>query len=316
MCVFVGCRGLLVLSIAAACCWTATGQGWSSSSTSFSSSSYSGPPYDLPCVLNGKFVLHGTSKQLTECSHCVCDNSTVTCQFIACPPLLCSQSQRIKLEGKCCKICPNKVTVKKVVPLVHPHTSLEQGKENQIAMDLQVKYLGATNALGQGLWTMRLWMSSSEDGTSELSGTVLEEALSEGQQSQSLTTSSSGTLVFEDVRYRFDLTDHTCADAAFICAKFNKGRNPEMEKVNIPFNFSSRPSEDVLTSCVANQYCHASTTPVPEDVDSGDGRKEIPPSSDCSLYSLLLQVEQERLAETRKMNEQFADLISIMETRV
>ena len=97
-------------------------------------------------------------------------------------------------------------------------------------------------------------MAENEDGTGELSGTVMEEALTEGQQSQGLKRNPGGVFSIEDIRYRFDLTDHTCEEANFICAKFNKGPNPEVQKDYLTFHFTAKPTKDVLAGCVENAF--------------------------------------------------------------
>ncbi|XP_033625444.1 uncharacterized protein LOC117288629 isoform X2 [Asterias rubens] len=249
---FVGWKGLWVLSvILLGCCLTVQGQDSSSSSSS------SGVISDLPCASpEGDIVQHGERYQMSECSFCECDNSTLSCQFETCPPLTCRN--RIKFEGVCCKACPYNVTIEDVVPIVPPDTQIEQGKVSEIALDLDAMYAfnaEATSVAGQGLWTTRLWMAENEDGTGELSGTIVEEALTEGQQSQDLKKNPGGVFSIEDIRYRFDLTDHTCEEANFICAKFNKGPNPEVEKDYLTFHFSAKPTEEVLTGCVENTFC-------------------------------------------------------------
>lgn len=150
------------------------------------------------------------------------------------------------------------MTAEDVVPVVHPGTEIDQGRESEITLDLIMMYSynsEATSVAGQGLWTTRLWMAENEDGTGELSGTVMEEALTEGQQSQGLKRNPGGVFSIEDIRYRFDLTDHTCEEANFICAKFNKGPNPEVQKDYLTFHFTAKPTKDVLTGCVENAFC-------------------------------------------------------------
>ena len=81
------------------------------------------------------------------------------------------------------------VTINDVIPVIPPDTSIEQGRESEIVLNLDVMYAfntEATSVSGQGLWTTRLWMARNEDGSGELSGTIVEEALTEGQQSQDL----------------------------------------------------------------------------------------------------------------------------------
>ncbi len=141
MCAFVGCRGLLVLFIAATCCWNATGQESSSYLfSSWSSDSSDSVVSDLPCIRHGKIFLHGETSRLDDCTTCVCDNSTLSCQFKSCPlPLQCSHSERIKLKGVCCQICPNSDSVNEGAPPVSPDTSKEQ---DSVVSDLPCKYQG------------------------------------------------------------------------------------------------------------------------------------------------------------------------------
>ena len=133
-----------------------------------------------------------------------------------------------------------------------------EGAQNEIALNLDVTYLDeteTTSITGQGLWATRLWMSMSEDGSDELAGTVVEEALTEGQQSQDLKKNQGRRLQIRDIRYRFDLTGHTCDDAKYVCAKFNKGPNPEPAKSFLTFTFETRPDESVLTGCSEVPSC-------------------------------------------------------------
>ncbi|XP_071788224.1 uncharacterized protein [Asterias amurensis] len=255
---YVGWKGLWVLSVILLleCCVTVQGQ-----ESSYSSSS-SGVISALPCTSpQGEIVAHGERYQMSDCVFCECDNATLNCQFETCPPLTCRN--RIKFEGVCCKACPYNVSVEDVVPVVPPGTEIDQGRESEITLDLIMMYSynsEATSVAGQGLWTTRLWMAENEDGTGELSGTVMEEALTEGQQSQGLKRNPVGLFSIEDIRYRFDLTGHTCEEANFICAKFNKGSNPEVEKDYLPFIFSVIPTGKVLTGCVKNTFCKAASS--------------------------------------------------------
>lgn len=154
------------------------------------------------------------------------------------------------------------VIVDDVTPMIDGGAEVRGGAENEIAIDLDVHYIETsetTSVTGQGLWTTRLWMSPTEDGSVELAGTVVEEALTEGQQAQDLKKNPSGRHVIRDIRYRFDLTDYTCDDAKYVCAKFNKGPNPEPAKSFLPFNFSATPDEAVLTGCSEVQRCQGKT---------------------------------------------------------
>ncbi|XP_071787482.1 chordin-like protein 1 [Asterias amurensis] len=322
MFVFVGCRGLLVLSIAVACCLAAEGLAEDESYSSSSSSAYTGVSNDLPCIgpgdrsyrmyLHGAFmrlndckvctcdnstlscqiescpqelpcgpssrtkldgeccktcpknvvprelscmyddqiIRHGERKvALNDCSYCDCDNSTLSCQYLTCPPLGCRQ--RIRIEGECCKICGYNVSVNEINPEV-PQASIKQGKANEIALQLKVKYSEAIpwNKHDRGVWTVRVWMSSSENGQNELSGTVMQKALHERERPSS---EMEGKVVFNDVSYGFDLTGHTCQDAKFICAQFI---NPKKER-NVYYSlvFISPLYGELLTSCVENTNC-------------------------------------------------------------
>ena len=150
------------------------------------------------------------------------------------------------------------ITVNKVRPELVPGTYMVEGVENMVTLDLNVVYANnqeATGVQGQFLWTGKLWLSSHADGSSELSGTVMDEALTEGQQSQGLKKSPSATFEVENIRYQVDLTGHTCREARYVCAKFNKGPNPEVKKDYLDFHFSSYPKEKVLTGCTQIEDC-------------------------------------------------------------
>ena len=141
---------------------------------------------------------------------------------------------------------------------VPTNTSIQAGTQNELFVDLRVRYANtrdATSIAGQSLWTTRLWVSSDQDGSNELPGTVVEEALTEGQQSQDLRKSPSSLFTLTDIRYRFDLTHHTCAEARYICAKFNKGPDPEVEEPRLDYHFQASPSEAVLTVCTEIPEC-------------------------------------------------------------
>ena len=151
------------------------------------------------------------------------------------------------------------VTVNDVQPKLEDDAFVQEGISGDLAIDLDVLYANTretTSVFGEGLWTTKLWMSTFEDGSNELPGTIVEEALTEGQQSQNLKkTAASDTFTINDIRYQFDLTDHTCDEAKYVCAKFNKGPDPKVEKEYLNFFFEARPSEDVLTGCTEILDC-------------------------------------------------------------
>ena len=147
-----------------------------------------------------------------------------------------------------------------MTPELVPGTYIEEGVENNINLDLNVLYANnreATGVQGQFLWTGKLWMSSHADGSGELSGTVMDEALTEGQQSQGLVKSPSATFTIENIRYPVDLTGHTCREARYVCAKFNKGPNPEVMKDYLEFHFSGNPNDQVLIGCLQIEDCRS-----------------------------------------------------------
>ena len=146
------------------------------------------------------------------------------------------------------------VTVNDVILTVPSDTSMKSGGKNEVSLDLAVLYAfdsEKTSVHGQGLWTTKLWVSRFADGSDELSGTVVEEALTEEQQSLSLRKNpATRTFSIDDIIYRFDLTNHTCKDAKYICAEFNKGQNPELERDYLWFHFQAKPTNGVLIDCI------------------------------------------------------------------
>ena len=150
------------------------------------------------------------------------------------------------------------MTVEEVIPKPES-TNIQEGIENELVVDLDVQYVfntEATSVFGEGLWTTKMWMSSTKDGANELAGTVVEEVLTEGQQSQDLKKNpSTRKFTINDIRYRFNLKNHRCDDARFVCAKFNKGPNPKVEKDYLDFHFSYSPAEEVLTGCAPIENC-------------------------------------------------------------
>ncbi|XP_038044767.1 cysteine-rich motor neuron 1 protein-like isoform X1 [Patiria miniata] len=228
--------------------------------SSSSPSSYEdGYPAHLPCMDNHRRIyFHGETLKMTRCSSCTCNNSTLSCMFESCGPATCDNP--VGFPGVCCPVCPYNITVTDVEPEVAPGTSIWQGTKNKIILDLNVGYLNTretTSIAGEGLWTTKVWMSSLADGSNELSGTVVEEALTEGQQSKNLKKSSAELFRIPEIRYTFDLTDHSCGDAKYVCAKFNKGPNAEVEKDYLDYHFKAVPTEEVLTGCTEITECRA-----------------------------------------------------------
>ncbi|XP_022088426.1 collagen alpha-1(II) chain-like [Acanthaster planci] len=262
--------GLLLLCLAVFCVMRIScqspGSPASSSSSSSSSSPEDGgggakkPPDDLPCKDNaGKISLHGETYKMTECSSCTCTNSTLNCMFESCQPTTCREPY--KFPGECCKACPYNVTVQQVTPVLPGAQSIQEGRaENDLAVNLDVLYANTretTSVTGEGLWQTGMWMSSEEDGSVKLPGTYVENVLTEGQQSQDLRKQGlvSTNFYINDIRYQVDMSDLTCDEARYLCAKFNKGENPQVEKSFLEFHFEARPSEDVLTGCSPIEDC-------------------------------------------------------------
>ncbi|XP_038058441.1 collagen alpha-2(V) chain-like isoform X2 [Patiria miniata] len=257
----------------------------SSSSSSVSSAAESEPspyPQKLPCKDNsGNIYPHGDTFKMTDCSECTCNNGTLKCTFESCQPPTCREP--LSFPGECCRLCPYNMTVNDVTPNARGDSIKEGQADNELTVNLDVLYANTretTSVKGQGLWTTRLWMSSNEDGSNELSGTVVEEALTEGQQSQDLQkTGGSSNFYINDIRYQFDLTGHTCGDAKYLCAKFNKGPNPMLEKDFLPFAFEARPTEEVLTGCTEVDCQGTTITSTSARLNSGkvaDGRASNP----------------------------------------
>ncbi|XP_022088425.1 uncharacterized protein LOC110978062 isoform X2 [Acanthaster planci] len=254
----------LLLVLAAVLFVTIEAQGSSSSSSVSSSDSNTSPyPQKLPCKDNsGNIYSDGESFDMTDCSSCICNNGTLKCTFESCQPPTCREPKNF--PGECCRLCPYNVTVNDVTPSISGSGIVREGQaENELSVNLDVLYANTretTSVTGQGLWATRLWISSDEDGSSELSGTVVEQALTEGQQSKDLSKAGGATNFYiNDIRYQFDMTGHTCDDAKYLCAKFDKGENPQPAKDFLPFAFEARPSEDVLTGCTEIQNCQGTT---------------------------------------------------------
>ena len=147
-----------------------------------------------------------------------------------------------------------------------PQASIKQGKANEIALQLKVKYSEAIpwSQHRRGIWTVRVWMSSSGNGQNELSGTVMQKALPEREWPSS---EMEGKVVFNDVSYGFDLTGHTCQDAKFVCAQFinpKKERNEYYSLVFIdPGKLNERTQRYVVKFCtnitILQVHAHACT---------------------------------------------------------
>ena len=61
--------------------------------------------------------------------------------------------------------------VSNVEPVVASNTVLKEGRRNAIPLDLNVNYVDneeTTDVSGEGLWTTRMWMSSDEQGLTEI----------------------------------------------------------------------------------------------------------------------------------------------------
>ena len=175
-----------------------------------------------------------------------------------------ARSRAIRTEpisfSKCCIPSLSDVTVNDVILSVHSDTWMTSGGTHEISLDLAVLYAlnaEATSVHGRGLWTTKLWVSRFADGSDELSGTVVEEALTEEQQSLSLRKNPvTRTFSIDAIIYRFDLTRHTCNDAKYICAEFNKGQNPELERDYLVFHFQAKPTNGVLIDCIGLTNCN------------------------------------------------------------
>ncbi|XP_038058584.1 uncharacterized protein LOC119729863 [Patiria miniata] len=278
----------------------------SSSVSSSSSSKEGGYPKRMPCKdNNNRISYHGETYKMTKCSACTCTNSTLACQFESCQPATCANP--LEFPEICCPTCPYNITVTDVEPELESGTSIEQGVENEVSLDLNVGYLNSkdtTSIAGEGLWTTKLWMSTFEDGSNELSGTVVEEALTEGQQSQNLKKTSDELFIIPNIRYQFDLTDHTCDDAKYVCAKFNKGPNPEVEKDYLDYHFTAIPTEEVLTGCTEIDDCRGPANVIVQNVEPVlDGRTVIKEDRDNEV-SVDLNVNYADIPETTDVSGQ------------
>ncbi|XP_022110678.1 uncharacterized protein LOC110990135 [Acanthaster planci] len=219
-----------------------------------SSSQYEGWPKRLPCIDNNRRIsYHGETYSPCPCSSCTCQNSTLLCLMQSCHPPTCSKP--VHPPDRCCQECPFNVTVTSVTPMLSGVLSSQAGREeNFFTVNLKVTYANTnetTNIVGQGLWQTAMWLSSQEDGSVKLPGTLVDNVLTEGQQSQSLLKRgrTSTNFFIENIRYPVDMTDLTDGKAQYLCAKFSKGENPEFEKSYLEFHFEAKPTEDVLIGC-------------------------------------------------------------------
>lgn len=151
------------------------------------------------------------------------------------------------------------VTVTEVAVVLGTGATIRRGVENELTVDLHVSYLvnsEATSVSGQGLWMTSMWVSNSGDGSNALPGSVVEDILTEAQQSQDLRKDPSNPVFsIEGIRYRFDMSHHKCQDVKFICATFNKGPDPKLEQDYLEYHFTATPTEEVLTGCTAIETC-------------------------------------------------------------
>ena len=150
------------------------------------------------------------------------------------------------------------MVVSDVQPVVNSNTVLKEGTVNEISLDLDVSYLDTsetTDVSGDEIWTTSMWMSSDELGSNVLSGTQVEEVLNPIQRSQDLTKDPSELFTINDISYSADLTGHTCDEAKFFCAKFNKHPDPKLAEDYSGFILEGDPNESVLTGCTEVEAC-------------------------------------------------------------
>ena len=58
-----------------------------------------------PCIdFNRRISVHGETYLINDCTSCTCDNSTLYCTLLSCPPPGCRSPHR--REGVCCRECP------------------------------------------------------------------------------------------------------------------------------------------------------------------------------------------------------------------
>lgn len=149
----------------------------------------------------------------------------------------------------------------KVRPVIPRSQSIQEGRaENNLTVNLDVLYANTndtTSVTGQGLWQTAMWISSMEDGSVKLPGTYVGNVLTEGQESLDLRKrgSISTNFYINDIIYPVDMSNLTCEEARYLCAKFNRGENPQVAKSFLAFHFEARPSDDVLTGCNFIEDC-------------------------------------------------------------
>ena len=154
--------------------------------------------------------------------------------------------------------------VDNVEPSLPGNPVIKEGNVNDLQVDLGVSYVDTeqtTDISGQDLWTSQMWVSRDKSGASVVPGTMVEEVLTPPMQSQSLTKDPSQRLDFTSIPYRMDLTGKSCNEAKYICAKFNKGKNPQPDKKYSDFEFEGVPNEGALTGCSPLENCQGKWLP-------------------------------------------------------
>ena len=155
-------------------------------------------------------------------------------------------------------IGPANVIVQNVEPVLESGTVIKEDAEQDISVQLNVNYADTeetTDVFGQGLWTARMWMSSDENGVSVVEGTLAEQVLTEEQQSKNLEKDPSELLTLDNIRYSPDLSGRTCNEARYLCARFDKGPEPELAEQFTELRLRGDPGEPALTGCTEIEQC-------------------------------------------------------------
>ena len=145
-----------------------------------------------------------------------------------------------------------------VEPVIAGNTVLKEFAVNEVPLDLDISYLDieeTTDVDGDNLWTASMWMSSDARGSNVLSGTQVEEVLTPTHRNQDLVKDPSELFSFNDVTYSADLSSHSCAEAQYFCAKFNKNPEPQLGRDYAGFILEGDPDDSVLTGCTAVEAC-------------------------------------------------------------